>query len=68
MNQIFHNNPAKKFIYPYSVTTLWHKKKLTNFTNMLAVPMQIQAINPLIFRAQSMDVFLRDLYVLLNFH
>lgn len=51
------------FKYSISQSLSWHTKKLSHFTMLLVVPLQIQAINPLIFRAQTLDVFLRGLYV-----
>jgi hypothetical protein len=41
----------------------WYKKHLQNVIVLLVVPMQIQAINQLIFMAQSSDVFLRNLHI-----
>lgn len=48
----------EKFKYPISQSLIWHRKKLQHFTMLLVVPLQIQAINPLIFRAQRLNVFL----------
>ncbi len=55
--------PTENFKNPLSHSLAWHIKKLTYFIIMLVVPLQIQVINPLIFRAQRLDVFLRGLYV-----
>ena len=40
----------------------WHIKHLQHFTMMLVVPLQIQAINPLIFGAQRLMSFL-EVYI-----
>ena len=56
-------NFPKRFLNPVSHSLAWHIKHLQNLTFLLVVPLQIQAINPLIFRAQTLDVFLRGLYV-----
>jgi len=55
---------SEKFLNPVSQLLTWHIKHIQNFIILLVVPLQIQAINPLIFRAQTLDVFLRGLYVL----
>jgi hypothetical protein len=54
---------SKKYLNPVLQSLKWHIKKLQHFTILLVVPLQIQAINPLIFREQTPDVFLKGLYV-----
>lgn len=49
---------SEKYLNPVLPSLVWHRKKLTHFIIMLVVPLQIQAINPLIFRAQRLNVFL----------
>lgn len=53
----------EKFLNPVLYSLAWHIKHIQNFIILLVVPLQIQAINPLIFGAQRSDVFLRGLYV-----
>jgi hypothetical protein len=49
---------SENFKNPVSQSLVWHIKHKQHFIMMLVVPLQIQAINPLIFGAQRLMSFL----------
>ena len=63
MNSRFPKYFSEKYLNPVLQLFSWHTN-IYPIQKMLDMPlMHIQAINPLIFREQTLDVFLRGLFV-----
>lgn len=61
---------SENFKYPNFINLLWQEKTPKQKAKLLVVfliTLQILAINPLFFRAQNLDVFLRVLSTSFNY-